>query len=215
MNQPFRWPLRLLGICVAALATSAAVLTCSSSVRSMEGFAEADREYKERESRARTHAIIGAAGVSIPVGRFLLVRKGKDICAIRFTDFARGAGRLMAFHTEYDWYYQGDGSFDFTKPNVESGHRQLSQKATWLPHPFEWSLFDVRAVQCGPFRLGWGYPTSVGFSTSNKKEDDVGNEFAPTKWKDVSEVNVKEPRFKWYRYDEMRQAIYIPIDQLW
>jgi hypothetical protein len=118
-------------------------------------------------------------------------------------------------YAQYDWFYQGDGSGDFTKPNVESGHRKLYRKSpVGLFWPFVLARGDT-AVRCGPFRLGWNYPTQVGFNTTYRKEGDVGNELAPTKWKEVSEVNAKDLRLKWYRLDYARKDIDIPIDELW
>lgn len=183
---------------------------------------ETERQYREGEERARTKVIIGKVSVSIPIGRFLLIRKGSNYCAVRFTRFHREPNKPTLWspgddseYAEYDWYYQRDGSGDFTKPNIESGHRELSRKpAIGLFHPLVWPRGDP-FIKCGLFRLEWFYPTHVGFHMTNRKEDDVGNELAPTKWRDISEVNVHDPRLKWYRFDEKREGVDIPIDQLW
>src|SRR5512139_286156 len=88
------------------------------------------------EKLARTHARIDWHQVGAPVGRFLLIRKGSSTCAVRFTEFHRGNNAKPptlfssgdeSHHAEYDWYWQADGSSDFRKPNVQSGHAKLIQ----------------------------------------------------------------------------------------
>jgi hypothetical protein len=44
---------------------------------------------------------------------------------------------------------------------------------------------------------------------------DYGIELAPTPWTDIKELNIKDPRIKWYKYDEKRERVFIPIDKLW
>jgi len=44
---------------------------------------------------------------------------------------------------------------------------------------------------------------------------DYGFELAPTPWTDIKDVNIKDPRIKWYKYDEKRERFFIPIDKLW
>jgi hypothetical protein len=205
---------------VTAWASSLIVVACAANAPTASELAERDRQSREGEEITRKNIIVGWVSVSVPVGRFLLIRRGKDYCAVRFTEFHREVGRAMPWsvpddsqYAEYDWYYQGDGTGDFMTPNVESGHQKLYQKPTRFFHPFE--SIGVNVVRCGPFHLRWDYPTQVGFHNTNRKEDDVGNELAPTKWRDISEVNANHPRLKWYRYDEKREPLYIPIDQLW
>lgn len=214
---------RQWGLALVLLASVIVGFFETGKAQDMEKLAEADRKYKDAEARARTHAAISYWGASAPLGRFLLIRNGNDFCAVRFTDFHRGGdakpearwtGGEESLYAEYDWYYQGDGSGDFTKPTVQSGHWKLSQKAAvGLFHPLVWPR-GVTIVRCGPFRLGWIYPNNVGFHTTNRKEDDRGNELAPTKWREIVEVNVRDPRLRWYRFDEKRQDIDIPIEQL-
>ncbi len=184
---------------------------------------EVGPKYIHPEDAARRYASITFMGASAPIGRFLLARHGKDVCAIRFTEFHRGrdAKPPTVWHSgeetlyaEYDWYYQGDGSGDFGKANVKSGHSELVQKPLVGIGRLAFQTGTIY-VRCGPFKLRWHYPNHVGFHLSNAKDDDVGNELAPTKWIDISAVNAQDPRLKWYRFDEKRPVIYIPVDELW
>lgn len=160
---------------------------CVSSGWAMDS-AERDRAYAAEEQSSRKMATLTYMNASAPLGRFLLVRKGRDVCALRFTEFHRGhdAKPPSLFHSgeetlyaEYDWFYQGDGSGDFTKADVESGHRKLVRKPlVGLIHPFVFQTGTVE-VRCGPFVLSWLYPNNVGFrSWSQKRDESV--DLAPT-----------------------------------
>lgn len=201
------------------------LVICSSSYagRSEEDvMAELERKYKEIELLIQTNATIAYGSISSPFGCFLLARNGRNVCAIRFTEFHRGHDAKPpsvfnsgdeALYAEYDWYYQGDGSGDFTKANVESGHEKLKRGSMVGIGRFSFQL-GATAVKCGPFNLAWGYPNGIGFNLTYRKEDDVGNELAPTKWKEIFEVNSHDARLKWYRFDEKRKNTYIPKDEL-
>jgi hypothetical protein len=64
-------------------------------------------------------------------------------------------------------------------------------------------------------KLQWAGRGSVFFYAEGQEQGDHGIELAPTIWTDISEVDVFDPRIKWYRYDEQRKRMNISIDQLW
>jgi hypothetical protein len=70
-----------------------------------------------------------------------------------------------------------------------------------------------RVVECGPFRLAWNYPTNVAFKFLTNPPKVY--ELAPTKWQEISEVNLRDLHLTWYAYDEKRETRYVPIDDLW
>jgi hypothetical protein len=57
--------------------------------------------------------------------------------------------------------------------------------------------------------LPWTYPNHVAFYSGGQAQDE-GIELAPTKWQEISEVNIQDPHLNWYRYDEKRERILIP-----
>jgi hypothetical protein len=197
------------------------LISCGENDIAKAKLAEADQRYKAAEERARNSTLISPHSVSAPVGRFLLVRNGHDACALRFTDIHRGGDARPrtwwqeggeSEYAEYDWYYQGDGSGDFTKANVKSGHGKLYEKSAVGIGRLRFSR-GINVIQCGPLRLRWSYPSHL-YMTSDKG-DDLGVELAASKWRDLSDVNVRDPRLRWYRYDEQRKDTYISADQLW
>jgi hypothetical protein len=181
---------------------------------------------------------IYSSGIEIPLNRILLIRKDAECCALKFikawteldkeelkkyTNYMNQSANMSDHYRNistkkyaiYESYYQGDGTGNFTANNV----KVMQKTASWLPlrgpfRPFIYQPGNAR-VECGSIKLVWQYITSVSFIPSGKYMGDYGFQLAPTPWTDIKEVNVKDPRIKWYRYDEKRERIFIPIDKLW
>ena len=171
---------------------------------------------------AKTRAMITWDDVGAPLGRFLLIRKEKDICAVRFTEAHRGhdekpqtilSSGEESLYAKYDWYYQGDGSGNFTSTNVKSGHDDLVRRPLIGIGRLAFQTGDIY-VKCGTFKLRWMFPDRVAFYSTGVIPADYGIELAPSKWTDINEVRVQDSRLKWYRYDETRKIIFIPVDEL-
>ena len=62
---------------------------------------------------------IGPHFVSMPIGRIVLVRRGSEYCAMKFTEAWEGKGVESPRFANYESYYQGDGTGDFSKSNVQ------------------------------------------------------------------------------------------------
>jgi len=175
---------------------------------------ESHSSLKDRASNPdKVH--IGPNGVVMPLGRFVLVRKGIEHGAVKFTEFWLGKTEDDRY-ANYISYYQADGSGDLTKENVKVTREQLVDRRFWgigrLSFPVGHRNLDVR---CGPIKMFWSWGGSLYFFSWGQRQGDYGIELAPTKWTDISQVNVFDPRLKWYRYDDMRPRANIPIDQLW
>lgn len=182
--------------------------------------------------------VIHYSGVEVPLNRIVLVRKSAQYCAIIFTrcwaeideertgkcapninmkgDVANdNKEAALKKYSIYQSFYQDDGTGNFTNKNVKI----FQGTASWLPlrgpfRPFIYQPGDAY-VKCGPNKFVWQYKTFIGVITTGKFMGDYGFEIAPTPWTDIGEVNIHDPRIKWYRYDEKRERIYIPIDKLW
>jgi hypothetical protein len=142
--------------------------------------------------------------------RIILVRNGSEYCTVKFTEAWTGETKEH-WYGRYAAYYQGGGTGDFSRKNTEFGKRKLSRGPPWA-----WGgLHSARGnpfVRCGPIRLIWSIRSTLYFSESPGRP---GVELAPTKCTEISQVNVFDSRLRWYRYDENRKDVYIPIDQLW
>ncbi len=157
--------------------------------------------------------IIAPNAIIVPLNRILLIRKKSVYCGVKFTDFWAGKTEEDWF-AKYESYYQDDKTGDFTNKNVQFIKGELASPKPRGIGRFAFSL-GKKEIQCGPIKLYWSGKGSVYFYRLNQDEGDYGIELAPTIWTDISQVNVFDPRIKWYRYDEKRQRVNIPIDQLW
>jgi hypothetical protein len=170
--------------------------------------------YEYLEPKAANEVVIHGGGIEVPLERILLVRKDTHYCAVKFTRFWTLKDEEEKY-AAYEVYYQGDGSGDFSRINV----KKSENIASWFPfkgpfRPFIYQPGDCY-VECGPFKLVWGYKKKVGFGAPDKGRGDFGFELAPTPWTHISQVNVFDPRVMWYRDDEKRERAFIPVDKLW
>jgi len=166
---------------------------------------------------------IGPNSVAVPLGKILLVRKGADYCVIKFTKFwTENKSEISTLfvasgsdeYAMYESYYQGDKTGDFSKKNVQFKKAKLSSPKPRGIGRLAFSFGD-REIKCGNIKLEWFSSSSLFFYGEGQKEGDYGIELAPTKWTDISEVNVFDPRIKWYRYDDNRERVNIHVDRLW
>jgi len=170
------------------------------------------------------NALITSGTVFTPVRRFMLIRKGNDACAVRFlsyrslndqkppTVFNSGHANQYA---EYEWFYQGDGSFDFTKKSAKSGKENLHiGPATGIGHDKSFPRDMKFWITCGPFNYFWQYSTGIGFNSYPKNNEDREVEFAPSKWMRVEEIDFANPKLRWTRYSASTRRIEIPLEEL-
>ena len=186
--------------------------------------ADTSRERTLLEIRALDSVEFAATALH-PPGGSLLVQQGTAIRAVRFTRFHRasdrklagmvlsGAGRTSA---EYNWYFQGDGSGDFTKPNATYGRGKLRETPGFRVGRFAFKPFAELYVRCGPLVVRWRYPNALVFNLDalgSRGENALA--LAPTKAAHIRDVHLKKMRLTWYRLDSTRTApLFIPLEQL-
>jgi len=173
------------------------------------------------DTNAANNAMITWFDVGAPVGHLLLVRQGTDTCVLRFTTFRRGHDSKPStsfnsgeesFSAEYDWFFPKKSSAEPHHLTYDRGHRNLSRGSSSGIGRLAFQGGD-QEVQCGSFKLAWFYPTRVGFNSSDSTKD-IGVELAPTRWNTIEQVNFEDPAIRWYKQDESRKPMLIPMDQL-
>ncbi len=176
---------------------------------------------EERESQAPLGASILKIGVNSLVGRLLLMRRGSDLCAVRFTKFYRGHDAKPKtwfhsghenFYAEYEWYWPGTNG-DFREPDVETGLETVRQGAIvgLLFLNFGFPLGTDR-MKCGSFYSGWFYPTGISFTEGSRYDYDL--ELAPTQWTELRQIDQGDPKLIWYRLNEDQPNTFIPLHEL-
>jgi hypothetical protein len=159
--------------------------------------------------------------VAAPFGRFLLMRHAKGQCAVRFTEYHRShdakpptvfSSGEESHDAGYEWFYQADGSGNFTSRTVERGIGRVSRGAVRGIGRLAWQSGDPY-LKCGPLRTYWLPPSSVSFSEQVLCPN-AAYELSPTGWQDISQVNTNHARLSWFRCDETRKSYRIPMADL-
>lgn len=184
----------------------------------------------EAELSAITSAVVGEALVTGIPNKFILLRKGDHVCAVKFNTFRRDYDAKPATRTStgeentyasYEWFYQKDGSSDFKKSNVAFGNGNLHRgPATGILFDITiWRSFDKRWIECGPFNPTWIYPTTITFTSykGSSLKRDYELEIAATNWSQVEEIDIASPKLFWAKLNSgtvHRPSIYIPLQDL-
>jgi len=174
----------------------------------------------EWDSRAphQGEVYVGPTGISLPYGRFLLVREDGGYCAIRLLKYWERKNGKDRYAT-YESFYQGDGSGDFSKTNVKHEKGEVSDFGPGmflgLFHTWGGELY----LKCGSMQLRWGGTSLAAGLNFPPMDRDTKTykttDLAPTPWTDISQVNAVDPKIWWYQRDERRWHLYIPLDELW
>jgi hypothetical protein len=139
---------------------------------------------------------MGPRYVLMPEKYFLLIRKGRELGAIRFTRIERdvdGNGK-----STYESFFQDDGSASFLKSNVVKHIGEIEIKPMRGIHAFAWQPGQNKLF-VGKWWFGCYSPNLVNMS-SHFSEDDEGFEFAPTSALSIAEINSSDKRLQWFRY---------------
>ena len=144
--------------------------------------------------------IYGAESIQMPFGKLALVRNGDHLAAIKILrSVSRGAGYRNG--AEYEYWYQGDGSHDLTKPNVEHGTGIVFAKyAATQVGPPRYSLAGSQLnIEAGPLWVEWSQSNYVyarpRYGRTPPPIPVV--EITGTEWADVSEVDLAAPGLRW------------------
>jgi hypothetical protein len=156
---------------------------------------------------------IAPNAIRVPMGIVLLARYKQEYCAIKFTKFWTGKTPDDEYAT-YESYYQGNKTGNFADKNVKFKTGKLSRPRLRGIGRLSFS-FSHTDIQCGPIKFFWSGRGWVYFFNSSQNQGDYAIELAPTKWSDIPQIDVFDPRLKWYRYDENRQRAKFPVEQLW
>lgn len=167
------------------------------------GYAQTRCPEDKRADDHATRFVIGAGSVKMPIGAFLLVRKGFQIGAIRVTSIDSAATEWFGKFT-YESFFQPDGSGSFVAKNVDRRTGELNVQRPKGPGR------GIYIYQPGPYKAQVGKwifpfwsPTLMAMSDISfwSGVGDRGYEFAPTSACNLSEIDVQDKRLKWFRFD--------------
>jgi hypothetical protein len=165
------------------------------------------------ESSPRDHVIIKPNAIWIPVGTIVLARKDREYCAIKIRDAKRGKNE-GDWNAAYESYYQNDMSGTFANKHAKYRKDELYSRQ---PGGFGHLTAINRSrevILCGGISVQWSGGNWI-YPYVYYDKDYTRIALAPTKWKDIAEVNFLDPRLVWYGYDEKRPTSEIPLEKLW
>lgn len=139
-----------------------------------------------------TTAVAPTNAVQAPLGRFVLLRSGADLAAVKLTRHTPTADG----GAEYVWFYWGDGAGNLIGEAVETGRgevfeRYAGERSGWNSN----RVTDVGGrllMTCGPFRIEWSQGDWLYFPPGRG-----GLEMAVTPWSQVEDIDFEDPNLKW------------------
>jgi len=206
------------------LAAGVVVLTVTSGIVAEQASAYVEKQDRDdRLIKEPDVAIIQGTNIAAPVGRFLLIRKGTEVCALSFRDFQRGEPPLLhrwfgasddeeALTAKYDWYFQSDGGGSFVTGTISSGTGTVSRGFVIGVAKLSFETRDL-LVHCGSFDLNWDFPDFVAFFSGSWPKDQ-GFEIAVSNWRKISDIRANDPSLTWYRFGHANWPQKIPSADL-
>ncbi|WP_147375867.1 hypothetical protein [Noviherbaspirillum cavernae] len=187
------------------------------------------------EMKARTSASISWYGVSIPLGKFTLVRKDDALCAIQITEFhhnwtERSQNKsspdtkiLLNRYAKYQWHILSVNDDEIHVRSIRHGGGNLKIEPTGSSIFGHMAIANSKTtISCGAIVVDWTYPNHIGISKAGKlhlldtaaKKDVFSFEFSPTNWDAIESIDLQNPFLKWYRVEENRPSLTLNMDAL-
>lgn len=178
-----------------------------------------EEDRKLGEDHATSNAIIKYGMVAAPLLTVTLLRKGSNVCAVRFTSYSRDndmeSGNVFhsgeeSFHAEYDEYSLiREGLIQ----NKYIGHRKLDRGESIGIGRFIFPTLRTAAVSCGEIKnIHWFYPVYIRLYVGKDKNDRVS--IAPTGWTKFEDVDLSNQDIIWYEYGDTKFVKVIPVIDL-
>jgi hypothetical protein len=153
---------------------------------------------KTEPVKTASQFIVGPYAIVMPPDVFLLIRKGREIGAIRFTSIEKG-GEVGVGKATYESYFQSDGSGSFRSSNVRKREGETNLKPLWGLGRVSFQLGPDK-LRVGDWSFRTDYPGSVDMRPYYGSDKDYGYEFAPTSAREVGEIDVSDKRLRWFRF---------------
>lgn len=188
-----------------------AVVLCANAY----GQAQEMRCPQDKRSDAdATRFKVSVGTVAMPVGAFLLVRKGSQLGAIRLTSLTPGANQAEG-RSNYESVFLPNNATSFSGSGVDHKTGDIYIGETVGVHAVFVYTKGHNQVLIGTRKFYFGYPNSMSMSHVSfwKGLHDEGFEFAPTSACQVSEIDATDKLLRWFRWDKTTQVM-LPLASL-
>jgi hypothetical protein len=149
--------------------------------------------------------------IIMPLGRVLLISRENFVGAVKFVHTEE---RPDGTYTKYEYFEYEKGGFRKVREG-ELSFKPGSGKGIFF-HGSPYKLGGpLKLRNFSLFTVGGGREHSNVYFWSAPNKPDLKVRMAPTPWKDISEVNLTNPRIRWFAYDDKESRKVIPIDKIW
>jgi hypothetical protein len=155
--------------------------------------------------------VVGPRATLMPKGAFLLIRKGRNIGAVRFTSI-EPSGEFGVGKASYESYFQEDGTKSFLAPGVIRQMGWIDLRPLVGIGRLAFQLGQDR-VDVGPWSFPSSYPGRLDMWPYRGDSRDYGYEFAPTSATSVTEIDATNKRLKWFRFNS-EASMTLPLSGL-
>jgi hypothetical protein len=151
--------------------------------------------------------------IVMPVGRVLLISRDNFMGAVKFL---QNEERPDGTYSKYEYFeYEKDG-FKRLREEEVSLKKPSGRKGIFFHQsPYKLAGPPLKLRDFSLFAEAGGREHSTVYFWSAPNKPDLKVRMAPTIWKDISEVNLTDPRIRWLAYDDKESWKVIPIDQIW
>ncbi len=172
-----------------------------------------------RERLFRDGVGIASECVVMPVGRVLLISRDDFIGAVKFfPNEERPDGTYSKYECfEYErlqFRMLREGEVSFRKSS--SGFwAKMKGFLSFHENPFKMAGPPLKFNNFSLFAVAGGGEHSTVYFWSAPNVPDLKVRMAPTPWREIEEIDLSDPRIKWFGYDDKESWNVIAIDKLW
>lgn len=162
---------------------------------------------------------ISSFSIAMPLGRMLLIGRDNFMGAVKFLNNQEKPDGSIDSKYECFEYEKGgfrkvkEGEVSLRKPST-GFWAKLKGFLSFHENPLKMAGAPLELRNFSLFAEAWKEHSTVYFWDAAAKPD-VKVRLAPTPWKEIGEVNLSDPRIRWFAYDQERNRKVVPIDEIW
>ena len=151
--------------------------------------------------------------IVMPVGRVLLISRDNFRGAVKFL---QNEERPDGTYSKYEYFEYEKGGFRKVNEGEVLLKKPSSGKGIFFHHgPNELVGPPLKLKNFSLFAHAAGTDHAAVYFSNARNKPDLKVRMAPTPWKDIAQVNLTDPRIRWFAYDEKESRKVIPIDKIW
>jgi hypothetical protein len=151
---------------------------------------------------------VHGSGVNLPVGKFLLIRKGNEVGALRLTRISQDTktkprAREWLGTVAYESYFADTGNLLGNSSVVKVSDELRFGRIKGFGFHYSWQSGNMTA-RVGLWKFLFFDEDGMFMTTIDRwhgADYDSGLEFAPTGVTELAHINPQDPRLHWYRRD--------------